>query len=86
MFTAGHCGSGAYKHNGWSIGSTAVNAFYNGSTADAQINIPNSLESNLMYTTAVMTYRVYLDPSVGTTLYKSGISTGVTGGPVEDAT
>ena len=35
--------------------------------------------------TAVMNYRVYLNPSVGTTLYKSGVSTGVTGGRVEDA-
>jgi hypothetical protein len=54
LVTAGHCGSGTFYHNGAAIGSTLVNQFYDGSSADAQtISMSSSKKSNYMFKSTV---------------------------------
>jgi hypothetical protein len=54
LVTAGHCGSGAFYHNGTAIGQTLVNQFYDGSSADAEIiSMVSSQKSNYMFRATV---------------------------------
>ncbi|CAN5407063.1 hypothetical protein BH20CHL6_BH20CHL6_12400 [soil metagenome] len=91
LITAGHCANTSpngtiWRHNGQNIGATAANVQGTGWYTDVQyIDMPNSRVSNWRFVTnTVASIEERGDTNIGDVVYKSGISTGVTSGPVED--